>query len=152
MKVEFLKKAFGLGEFSKREIERRKINEKRKSILNKAVYDTQLISIENEKNPIFIDIFNKIINGEFKNAKDTNFKGFYKCQKGYKILLDNSDLIDVCQGYGMGPGFEGAEDGSGDYINFWFILINDKKIGGNGYITYDSYSKIINKIKEFNNF
>lgn len=155
MKVELnlnLKKVFGLGEFSKREIEYREHRETQKSMLGKAYDDTQSLSIENEKDPIFIDIFNKIINGEFKNAKDNNLKGFYKSREEFKILMDNDIKIFIGTDISIGPGKEGWELSDGDSIDYYYMIVNRKRIGSNGYITFDSYYKIRDKIKEFNNF
>ena len=148
LKNEF-KKMFGLGEFSKEKIEE-KIEERRRKeikIMLKAKDDTQLLAMKNEKDSIFIDIYNKIINGEFI-IKNTINNGVYKSQKRFEIL-SNNDTITIGSDISLGPDMEGFETNSGYYINFYYMLVNGKKIGSNGYITYDSYCMITNK---FNNF
>jgi hypothetical protein len=127
------------------------IRKNEQELLNEAYDETELIAIENEKDPIFIDIYNKIMNKNFTNAKDTNYNGFYKSKKRFKVLIDGN-IIYICSDISLGPGKEGLETGSGDYIDIYYMLFNGKEIGINGYITEKSFNSFINKINEFNNF
>lgn len=105
--------------------------------------EIESIEIENEKLPIVKKTIKSIKKGEIKKVNtDRN-----------RILLNNGDVVQVYDSETTEPGGdEGEVYNNYDSIDIQIMTINGKYIGKFGYITIDTYWKILDIIRKFSDF
>jgi len=104
------------------------------------------IAVLNEENNDIIRIKNLIDNGDFISMiqNEKTFKIF----EDYEIILNDTEIVKLIRACSMGPGKDGWELDNGDYADACIIILNGKRMGDQGYVTWQTFHGLIKSLND----
>lgn len=95
-----------------------------------------------ERDEDFIEIMDMIENDDFKKAREEDSKLYHNIGNKGKLILNDGRVVTVSP-------ITTWEESNGNYDEYFVMHVDNSPLG---YISYQTYKLIIDKIKNFNSF